>query len=58
MANNKLKYLRIDPQQRITLRQQWNQPILWPIILISLLVIVLALPAVRSFQRRAQETIK
>ncbi len=58
MANNKLKYLRIDPQQRKTLRQQWNQPILWPIILIIGLVVVLALPAVRSFQRRAQETIK
>jgi len=58
MANNKLKYLRIDPQQRKALRQQWNQPVLWPIILIIALVIVLTFPAVRSFQRRAQETIK
>ncbi|NOQ63225.1 MAG: peptide ABC transporter substrate-binding protein [Methyloprofundus sp.] len=58
MANNKLKYLRIDPQQRKILRRQWNQPILWPIILAILLLIILALPAVRSFQRRAKETIK
>jgi len=58
MANNKLKYLRIDPQQRNTLRQQWNQPVLWPVILIILLVIVLVLPAIRSFQSRAKETIK
>lgn len=26
MANNSLKYWRIDPAQRDTLRQQWNQP--------------------------------
>ncbi|MCK5355624.1 MAG: ABC transporter substrate-binding protein [Methyloprofundus sp.] len=58
MANNKLKYLRIDPQQRKALRLQWNRPILWPIILAVLLLILLALPAVRSFQRRAKETIK
>ena len=58
MANNKLKYLRIDPQQRKTLRLEWNRPILWPIVLAVLLVIILALPAVRSFQRRTKETIK
>ncbi len=58
MANNKLKYLRIDPQQRQILRQQWNQPVLWPILLILAFIIVITLPAIRSFQRRAQETIK
>ncbi len=58
MANNKLKYLRIDPQQRKLMRKKWNQPVLWPIILVIILVILLALPAVRSFQRRARETIK
>lgn len=58
MANNKLKYMRIDDQKRERLRQQWNQPVLWPIILIILLSLVLAWPAVRSFQHRAKETIK
>lgn len=58
MANNKLKYLHIDPAQRSTLRQQWNRPILWPVILIVLLVFVLALPAVYSFRHRTMETIK
>ena len=58
MANNKLKYLSIDPQQRRTLRLKWNQPVLWPVVLIILLVILMALPAIRSFQRRARETIK
>ena len=58
MANNKLKYQRIDPQQRKVLRQKWNQPVLWPALLVILLVILLALPAIRSFRHRAQETIK
>ncbi len=58
MANNKLKYQRIEPEQRNVLRQQWNQPVLWPIVLVILLVILLVLPAVRSFQHRAREIIK
>ncbi len=31
MANNSLKYLRIDTAQRDELRKQWNQPLLWPL---------------------------
>ena len=31
MANNNLKYLRIDAAQRDELRGQWNQPKLWPL---------------------------
>lgn len=30
MANNTLKYLRIDPLLRERKRRQWNQPVLWP----------------------------
>jgi oligopeptide transport system substrate-binding protein len=33
MANNNLKYLRIDDAQRDELRKQWNQPLLWPLLL-------------------------
>lgn len=40
MANNNLKYLRIDAEQRDELRKQWNQPLLWPLWLggIALLI--------------------
>jgi oligopeptide transport system substrate-binding protein len=31
MANNKLKYWRVDSQQRDQLRREWNQPVLWPL---------------------------
>jgi len=42
MANNNLKYLRIDAVQRDALREQWNPPLLWPLWLagISLLAFV------------------
>jgi len=58
MANNTLKYRRIDVKQRQLLREQWNQPVWWPVVLLVLLLAVLIFPAIRSFQRRAQETIK
>lgn len=52
VGNNTLKYQRIDPALRQTLRAQWNRPLLWPIGLLFLLLILSALPAVRSYRRR------
>ena len=31
MARNTLKYRRLDPAQRATLRAAWNTPVLWPL---------------------------
>ena len=31
MANNKLKYWRVDARLRDELRREWNQPVRWPI---------------------------
>ncbi|MGB8409306.1 MAG: ABC transporter substrate-binding protein, partial [Gallionella sp.] len=31
MANNKLKYWRVDAKGRDALRREWNQPVLWPL---------------------------
>ncbi len=33
MANNKLKYWRVDAQQREAMRRDWNQPVRWPLLL-------------------------
>jgi ABC-type transport system substrate-binding protein len=52
MANNGLKYQRIDVAQRERLRREWNEPVLWPIgvgLLVTALVLV---PAVRVYRRR------
>lgn len=52
MANNRLKYVRIDTAIRTEKRQQWNQPVFWPIVLVLLLLAVLIVPAVLAYCRK------
>jgi len=42
MANNKLKYWRVDAAQRDRLRYVWNQPVRWPIWVVGILLALLA----------------
>lgn len=52
MANNTLKYKRIDPVARSQARQQWNQPVIWPLVLTLIILLLGVVPAVIAFQRR------
>jgi ABC-type transport system substrate-binding protein len=52
MANNTLKYRRVDPELRHTKRMAWNQPVLWPLWLTGGLLVAAAVPAVVSMRRR------
>ncbi len=52
MANNALKYRRIDPQQRLAKQAEWNRPVLWPVIALLLLVLLVILPAFFAFRRQ------
>jgi len=56
MANNTLKYARIDPAERHRKRQRWNQPVLWPLALITGLLAGVVLPAVWTYRRRQKAT--
>jgi len=51
MANNALKYKRIDPQLREQKRREWNKPIVWPLGLIALLVVLMIIPAIVGYRR-------
>ncbi|MGB5443607.1 MAG: ABC transporter substrate-binding protein [Gammaproteobacteria bacterium] len=51
MANNSLKYRRIDPGLRAQLRAQWNQPVRWPLLLLAVLLLVLVVPAWLGFRK-------
>ncbi|HFD78950.1 MAG TPA: peptide ABC transporter substrate-binding protein [Gammaproteobacteria bacterium] len=58
MANNTLKYRRIDPLLREQKRREWNRPILWPLGLLALLLVVAILPAVIAYRRRENRRIR
>jgi len=52
MANNALKYRRIDPARRAAMQAEWNRPVLWPIIVFVVLILLVVLPAFISYRRR------
>ena len=58
MANNRLKYTRISSIDRAEKRQAWNQPIVWPLVLGGLLLVLMLIPAVINYRRRARETLQ
>jgi len=55
MANNSLKYRRLDPQLREQKRAAWNKPVLWPLAVIVILLVTALLPAVISYRRREHQ---
>ena len=58
VANNILKYQRIDTVERARRRHEWNEPVLWPLALIALVLISVILPAVISYRRRERGTAR
>jgi hypothetical protein len=47
-----LKYKRIDPQLRAEKRQQWNRPIVWPLVLVCVLLVASFVPAILIYRRK------
>jgi len=56
MANNTLKYRRLDPEQRQAARRDWNPPILWPLWAAGGVLVLLVLPAWWMVRRRERST--
>ena len=52
MANNTLKYLRMDGKVRQEKRQEWNRPILWPVAAGFGFLLIFAIPAAITIWRR------
>ncbi|MGA7983353.1 MAG: ABC transporter substrate-binding protein [Chromatiaceae bacterium] len=52
MANNTLKYRRLEPRVREHLRDGWNQPVLWPLWLTGILLGLAAVPAAYIVRKR------
>ncbi|MDR2450184.1 MAG: ABC transporter substrate-binding protein [Candidatus Accumulibacter sp.] len=56
VANNTLKYQRIDVADRARRRHEWNAPVLWPLAAIGLALAAIAVPAVTAYRRRERRT--
>ncbi|MCK4249031.1 MAG: peptide ABC transporter substrate-binding protein, partial [Candidatus Omnitrophica bacterium] len=54
LINNKMKYLKIDPQQRLAYIKKHNKPVYWPLITLTILLMVSFIPAVISIRRKYQ----
>ena len=52
MANNTLKYKRIDGASRVTAQQAWNRPLVWPLVVLAAVLVFSLVPAVRGFRAR------
>ncbi len=51
ISNNNLKYFKIDAELREKKREQWNEPVLWPIGLLVVLMVIGFIPAFKAYRR-------
>jgi len=58
MANNTLKYKRVDANVRSRMQKEWNRPIFWPVWSFLLLLIATAIPAVVVYRRHERSAAK
>lgn len=57
VANNILKYQKIDPALRMQKIHKWNQPIFWPLLLILGILIAILLPVMLGYWKKIHKTI-
>lgn len=58
VGRNTLKYQRVDPELRQRLRREWNQPVLWPFLIVTTAITVVILPAFLGYRRREKAPAK
>ena len=58
MAHNTFQYKRIDTGLRAEKRQQWNQPIVWPVIVLIFGLVALSIPALFMYKKRENLAVK
>ncbi len=58
MANNTLKYKRLDPEVRVRKRAEWNPPVVWPVAALLVMLMVSAVPAYITHRRRERSAAR
>ncbi|MFQ5780244.1 MAG: ABC transporter substrate-binding protein, partial [Nitrospiria bacterium] len=54
MANNTLKYAKIDPVSRTENRGAWNRAVWWPLWIIGVVLLLGTMPAIATYRRKEQ----
>lgn len=52
ISHNNIKYFKIDADLREQRRQEWNVPVLWPLITMSVVLLLALIPAIKTYRRR------
>jgi len=52
ISKSNLKYQNIDEALRKTKRREWNQPVLWPLVCLAIVILLVTVPGYRAYQRR------
>jgi oligopeptide transport system substrate-binding protein len=52
VGNNTLKYQRIIAVDRDKARQEWNRPVIWPILVGGLVLLLIVVPVYIGYRRR------
>lgn len=55
IANNTIKYARLDPKLRAQKRKQWNKAVVWPLLLIIALLIIGCIPVFIRYRRQEHQ---
>jgi len=55
MANNTLKYRRIDPGLRVQKQVEWNKPIIWPLLVLAFFLLALIVPAFLGYRKSQRQ---
>ena len=58
MANNTLKYKRIDPELRAQKRVEWNAPVTWPVWLLLVVLLLGTAPAFVIYRRHEKRAAR
>ncbi|AKF25694.1 peptide ABC transporter substrate-binding protein [Sulfurovum lithotrophicum] len=58
MANNTLKYKKIDAALRAKKQQEWNQPVILPLVLLIVFVLLMAWLLYRAYNNRQKTVIR
>ncbi|MFQ5543041.1 MAG: ABC transporter substrate-binding protein [Nitrospiria bacterium] len=56
MANNTLKYAKVNPVLREESRRDWNRPLWWPLWIVGVILITGTLPAIRTYLKKERGT--